>query len=81
MINFALGLNLDVNKPSIWIALSSDCCTASGVTCVGQRVTQIVWNNNGLDGSMNGTAIPNGLMVLSIEFNSLSGGILYFLQV
>ena len=75
VITFASGLGMPVNQPVLWSALQGDCCTAPGVTCVGQTVTQIDWNTRNLNGIINGTAIPSGLNALYLHVNQLSGGI------
>ena len=51
VINLAKGLNLNIKKPAIWTTLQTDCCTAVGITCVSQLVTEIDWHTMGLDGN------------------------------
>ena len=60
VISLAFGLKVSIKNPTLWTQLQGDCCIASGVYCDGsQRVWQIDWNNNGLNGVINGTAIPS----------------------
>ena len=76
LIQLAFDLGMQTAQPGIWTALQSDCCTASGVTCFGiQRVTQISWNNLGLNGTINGTAIPSSVIILSLYANAIKGNI------
>ena len=75
MINLGFGLKLNVRQPGIYSQLLSDCCTASGVSCSGQRVTAINWSTKSLDGVLNGTAIPPQLNTLFLYSNSISGPI------
>ena len=76
MINLALGLKLDAQTPSIWAALQSDCCTSvTGITCSSQRVTRINWSSLSLNGYINFTAIPSGLISLNLYGNGLTGNI------
>ena len=73
LIQFGYNLGIQTARPAIWTSLQSDCCLASGVTCVSQRVTQITWNSMGLSGFVNGSAVPQGVFDLKASFNSLSG--------
>ena len=75
VINLAKGLGVQSNQPVIWSALQTDCCTATGVTCVSQRVKQIVWTADGLDGVINGTALPSSLTNLILFDNQISGSV------
>ena len=75
LINFAIGLNVD-KKPgssNIWTALQIDCCTASGVVCVNNTVTEIYWDSMGLDGFLNQSAMPKGLQLMEIFDNDIGG--------
>ena len=73
MIDFARGLGMVTQQPTIWSQLQTDCCTANGVTCASQRVTQIVWNSMNLNGSINGAALPSGLQLLDLGINLVDG--------
>ena len=75
MINFAKGLGVDTTQPAIWSAININCCSVSGITCFGQRVTSINWQSKGLNGTINGTAVPVGVTYLDISLNLLSGSI------
>ena len=76
MMQFAYDLGMPSKQPAIWIQIRVDCCTASGVTCSGsERVYQINWNILGLNGVINGTAIPSSVTYLSLEKNLLTGSI------
>ena len=75
MINLGFGLNINNYQPTIWTALQVDCCTAEGVTCVADRVTQINWDNLGIDGNINGTALPSSLISLFAWNNGISGNL------
>jgi hypothetical protein len=72
LLTFASGLGLQSSQPTIWTQLRSNCCTATGVTCVGQLVTSIDWNNCQLKGYINGTAIPSGVKKLYLWGNQLT---------
>ena len=76
MIQFAYNLGAQAKLPALWTQLQSNCCTASGITCDGsQRVSQIDWDGIGLNGSINGTAIPSTVTHLSLDNNALTGSI------
>ena len=76
LIIFARGLGMQSNQPSIWTQLHSYCCTATGVTCISQRVVQISWNSFGLSGFINGSAISSFLLThLSLSNNQINGSI------
>ena len=75
LIQLAFGLGMHIKQSTIWNALLFDCCSAGGVTCATQRVTQISWINLGLNGTINETAIPNGLTHLYLDENKLTGTI------
>ena len=75
LVIFAQGLGMQNKQPGIWTSLQGDCCTASGVTCVSQRVTQIQWGNMGLNGIINGAALPSNLTNLYLYMNQLNGSI------
>ena len=76
VIQLAFGLKVDIHLPAIWTALQGDCCTAYGIYCDdSQRVTEISWWNNGLNGFINGSAIPSGVILLGLGSNSLTGNI------
>ena len=75
MINLAMGLGVESKQPLIWTQLQMDCCAATGVTCTSQLVTGIDWRNMGLNGSINGTALPTGLQILNLGQNILSGNV------
>ena len=73
-VNLAKGLNLDLFRPLIYGNLSVNCCKATftNVVCSGGLVTMIYWNNYGLNGSINSTAIPVGLEHLSLAGNPIT---------
>ena len=73
--NLASGLGMQSGNPTIWTQLQGDCCTADGVVCVSQGVTEISWVNIILYGMINGTAIPNGITRLILWDNQLTGSI------
>ena len=78
MIQFAYDLGMQTARPTIWSALQGDCCNygATLVICDGsQRVTEIHWNNFGLNRVINGTAIPSRVTVLYLFNNAISGSI------
>ena len=75
VINFGRSLQIHLTQFSIWTALLTDCCTAIGVTCTPQRVTGIDWSNFGLNGTLNGTAIPSGIGDLLLTNNKISGNL------
>ena len=73
LINLALGMGIKTQTPSIWTQLEVDCCLASGITCLSQRVTEIGWYSYGLTGFINGTAIPTLVKIIDLFSNSLTG--------
>ena len=74
--SLALSLGIQSKKPAIWSALQTDCCTATGVNCdVNQRVLEIVWFSMGLNGTINGTAIPSSVTSLYLSDNDFTGRI------
>ena len=75
VISLALGLNLHLKQPSIWTALRGDCCVVSNIGCTNQRVTGISFENLGLNGTINGTALPSQLYSLYLDNNKISGNI------
>ena len=62
-------------QSAVWSSLQGDCCTASGVTCVGQIVFMIRWTNMRLNGTINETAIPSSVSYLNLNDNELKGSI------
>ena len=78
VINLAIGLHLDASQPAIYTQLQTDCCSGTSgtspyVQCVSQRVTEIWWGSKGLTGTINGTALPSGLTILSFPSSSIIG--------
>ena len=70
---FAQGVGIQTVRPSIWISLQGDCCLATGISCISQRVTEIRWGNMLLNGTINGTALPISLTVFYVHDNKLTG--------
>ena len=78
VIELARGLGMQTARPAIWSVLQGDCCNfgATNVYCNGsQRVTQIDWYSMGLNGTINGTAIPSSVMYLYLYGNVITGSI------
>src|SRR5690242_17019977 len=75
VIALAIGLHLNTKQTFIMNQINSDCCSASGVTCVSQRVTRISWSSMGLDGTIIGASIPPLLQYLWIQRNAITGSI------
>ena len=75
VISFAFDLGMPSKLPATWSALQSNCCTGGSVTCSSQRVTGIHWWGIGLNGTINGTAIPSSLTVLQLHNNAITGSI------
>src|SRR5689334_20934346 len=78
IVNLGLGLNLNKAQPSIWSAIQSDCCVTAQtkVTCDGsQRAIQLNWDLLGLNGTINGTAIPSKMLYLYLMSNQINGSI------
>ena len=80
VINLAVGLNLDQTEPIVFTALQTDCCSGTGyqipfVECVNQRVNKVNWYNVGLNGTLNGTALPNAIQYLDLHSNQITGEI------
>ena len=75
VLNLALGLHLNTKQPTIWSSLQGDCCSGTGITCVNSRVDIITWISRGLDGTINGTALPGKLTIIYLQTNSITGPI------
>ena len=78
MIQLAFDLGMQTAQPAIWSALQSDCCDYGDtrVSCDGsQRVTEIRWYTMGLNGVINGTAIPTSVTFLHLWGNAITGSI------
>ena len=76
VIDLARGLGIQISQTAIWNLLQSDCCdAATGLTCTGDRVTVINWSFKLLNGFINGTAIPSGLLTLMLNSNQIIGSI------
>ena len=74
LVNFAKGLNLHLLRPSIMSQLNNDCCSAQGITCDGNsRATIVDWYFQGLNGTINVTAIPLTLTRLALYRNYITG--------
>ena len=71
----AYNLGIQNAQPAIWIELQGDCCTATLVGCIDQRVDNILWYNMNLYGFINGSAIPPSVTYLVFHNNQLSGPI------
>ena len=75
VIQFAYNLGLQTASPTIWSLIQVDCCSFPGVKCDGnQRVYQINFFQLGLNGTINGTAIPSTVTYLSLSNNYLLTG-------
>ena len=80
LIDFARGLGMESVQPDIWSAIQNDCCDLSSpvrVTCSisPQYIIYINWAGLGLNGTINGTAIPQKLNILNLSDNKLNGTI------
>ena len=76
LINLALQLGIQSKQPEIWNQLQIDCCAALGVVCdTTPLVTEVQWSNKGLDGFINGSAIPKELRSLKLDLNEITGSI------
>ena len=78
VIQLAYDLGMQAAQPAIWSALQGDCCnsTRTEVYCDGsQHVTQIQWDRIGLNGVINGTAIPSRVTRLELFGNAITGSI------
>ena len=72
--SFANGLMMGSANPTIMAALNSiNCCTAQGITCSGQTVTSIIWNNLGLSGTILNAYMAVGLTYLDLSNNQVMG--------
>ena len=66
LINLALGLQINTEQPAKMGKILENCCTAGGVTCTNNLVTQIYWGSLGLTGILNGSALPPLLQQLDL---------------
>ena len=73
VITFAKALNLDTKQVTMWNQLQTDCCTVSGVMCTlgNGNVTEIRWNNLGLDGVIQPFTLPSTVVHLDLSRNLL----------
>jgi len=79
VVNLAKGLNMDMAQPVIFSQLQIDCCSGSSGTnappdspyvgCEGYYVREIYWMLKGLDGTINETALPSGLYLITLSYN------------
>ena len=75
VIQFAYDLGIPIKAPGVWTMLQTDCCVSTGITCTNQTVTKISWNTMGLNGFINGSALPRGVTDLTLARNQLTGSI------
>ena len=75
LISLSRGLNLHLVNPTLMSQVETNCCTAPGIGCSGPNVTTISWTNKNMNGTINGTAVPPMLTVLSIQANPIYGDI------
>ena len=82
VINFAIGMNMDKVRPNYFTLLKNyDCCSYyqgefNKITCDGSaRVIEIWLSVLGLNGTLNGTSLPNSLEALHIYDNQLTGNL------
>ena len=78
VIQLAYDLGMQTAQPAIWTALQGDCCNSvsTKVSCDGsQRVWHIYWGSIGLNGVINGTAIPSSVTYLRLFSNAITGAI------
>ena len=75
VISLATGLNFNIVNSTLMNGIKSDCCIAFGVFCTGNRVTTINWISLGLNGTINGTALPSALVRIDFSANSITGTI------
>ena len=75
VIQFAFNLGIQSIQSVLWNSLQIYCCNSNGVTCTNQVVTKIAWDTMGLNGFINGSAIPSGVTDLELARNVLIGNI------
>ena len=76
IINLALGLKMNLQQPYLFSQIQSDCCSAGTIACdANDNVMQIYWNSLSLNGVINGSAIPTGIIYLDLSNNRINGGI------
>ena len=76
VINLAKGLNLEYQQPSLMTQLQTNCCDSNGIICDNNRkVKYIYWGNMGLNGFLNGSAIPSTTIYIDLYGNQLTGSI------
>ena len=75
VVNLAIGMNLNTRRPSTFSQLTSDCCNfaSTGVKCVSNTVTEIIWSDFTLNGYFDGSSIPSGVLKIRLDGNSLVG--------
>ena len=73
----AVALRINTNQPGIFSDVSTDCCLASGIICNGNRVIEIVWNQFGLGGYIDGPSLSGltSLQSLCLHDNQLTGNL------
>ena len=73
-IIFAQGLGIPIKRIDVLEGLlTGDCCQATGVDCVSDRVIEIHWQDSSLNGTINGTSIPTRMTLLDLYNNILTG--------
>eukprot|EP00835_Amoeboradix_gromovi_P007022 NODE_998_length_2393_cov_0.079773.p1 type:complete len:540 gc:universal NODE_998_length_2393_cov_0.079773:2143-524(-) len=69
VVNFALGLKMNIAQPAEFSRLQSNCCNAPTIVCDGDTVTKITWTGLSLSGKMDGNYIPSRLEELYLGSN------------
>ena len=70
-----LATGLKVNS-SVIIEMTRNCCSATGITCNSDKeVVQIKWGYMGLTGTIDESAFPPNLDMLSLKNNAISGNL------
>ena len=76
VINFALGIHLDLVQPTTFNLLKMDCCANNTVIrCSNSRVIALNFFRMNLNGSINGTSITSKVSELLLNFNKITGSL------
>ena len=79
LLTFANNLGMSTSRPSIYSAVSSNCCTAQGVTCSGVTVLKVEWIGMGLGGTIDSANMPPSMTTIDLSNNAnLKGTALTF---
>eukprot|EP00834_Sanchytrium_tribonematis_P002883 NODE_99_length_20465_cov_0.827654.p3 type:complete len:365 gc:universal NODE_99_length_20465_cov_0.827654:13085-11991(-) len=78
IISLVTGLNMNIVNPSLFDQIALDCCSVNEITCSNDRIISIQLPYQGLNGTINSTAVPSSLTSLTLYNNQLYGSLSTF---